>query len=188
MIQRSVLLYLFSILFLSCSRTLSFSTEPLSRISGVEIIAKNLTEDGNIFSSGDDEIAVFLLEGNFMPFKKSYTLNDECARIVMTVDGKSFVTSNMTLIIVEIDEERPFGDLRKIVSKHHKEMIDDYRKFEYLAIERYLGDDDVLYAGKLDPLNPSIDIQSSHRGDRYHYIISLLPPDCLLYTSDAADD
>lgn len=171
---KAIGLFAFVILVIACAQPLTESHLSLSKISGIEIIAENLSEDGNLFSSDDDEIGVFLLESEHLVLTNSFTFNRSNRVFKALAKEQSFLTSNTTLILIEIDEERSLEDLQNIVTKNYKAMIAHYRNYDYSSIERYLGHDDILYAGRLNSSIPMIDINSSHKGDQYHYIIKLI--------------
>lgn len=175
MIRSRIAGFLLLALWFSCSRSATVQSSNVYRIRGVEIFAHDLTEDGNMFASGNDEVAFFMIEGQSIFYAKVYTFDQACSQVTWQVTNASFITDDLTMVLIEMDEDRSLKQLRKIVSRHTEDILKDYTSYDYPRIEAYLGDDDILYAGKLEAEQPTIEIQSSHKGDQFHYTIELLP-------------
>lgn len=137
------------------------------------IEAINLTEDGSVLSSNDDEVLVFLYQlqdGQPMRFILSgqTTFNDN--RVSMTSLDVENQGINYLLVILEQDTNRPLNIYEDIIVENIDQMILDSRNKDYTSIETYLGDDDIIAIQKMKYPSEQVYVHyGSHKGDQYEY-------------------
>lgn len=142
----------------------------------------NLSEDMSALSSNDDELTLLLYD-----YKDSSATY--CAGGNTVLNGKKmsdtlyfknpYFRQNHTVIVflVETDSDKSQLLISYLVQKHAQELMKAYVKKDYLSIEKYIGDDDLLgvcvITGFQKNMPVHIKFKDIHRMDRFDYSILL---------------
>jgi hypothetical protein len=82
----------------------------------------------------------------------------------------------LLVILIEQDEDIPMERLDPVVRTHHADILEVFRRRDYIQIEKYLGDEDILgmeYVTLSEVNQSTLTFKGVYRLDRYHYEIFL---------------
>lgn len=179
--------------FLSCkSKTNLVSNTPImeSQIQPtqdsilVTIEALDISEDMSRFSSKNDEILVIIyeigpkspLEKPLYSFKKVLSNSDKFIHGSFNVDSINH-NSEVLFLLLEQDSETPLDQIDAIFRIHYKSIIEAFDNMDYLEIEKYLGNEDLMGYKVVKGIRRSagfdFDFKGVYKLDKFHYRISL---------------
>jgi hypothetical protein len=109
----------------------------------------NLSEDMSTLSSKNDEVLVLLYS-----FDDTLTLEDPLFSEYLILDSSNrkkqmpvFVsdrTENVLLIMAELDTDRSPEQVEKLIRKNFKGIMSCLDKRDLIALQQYVGDDDII--------------------------------------------
>lgn len=180
-------------LFLSGCRNLAMSgtqvleSEPvqltdLDSIS-IQIEAVNLSEDMSMVSSKNDELLLMLYQindsatpGEVVMIKRSvFDANRRVQEFRLPLIHK-IASDSLMCFLIEQDTDSPVEQLESAILVHFPSIIQAYQSRDYIALEKYLGDEDLLGVKKIPTrsLGPiSIRFRGVHKLDKYDYKVIL---------------
>ncbi len=126
------------------------SLEAVADSIKIHIESSNLSEDVSRVSSKNDELILLIYE-----IPDSLVLHPPAfhKKILFTKTNSSQVFDwikahnqkyDFICFLIEQDSQASFERINASIRIYHKEIYEHYRKKEYLGIEKYLGDEDVL--------------------------------------------
>lgn len=134
----------------------------------------NLSEDGSVLSTKDDEVLIFfylLKDGvpSELLFSKEQTFKAESPWFHVTINCEEEYPDYL-LVLLEQDTEQSIDQYDDIIRQHLDQMKTDHLQKDYQSIEAYLGDDDILAIQRItNDRSQAYNHHGSHRGDQYHY-------------------
>ena len=168
------------VILTSCASTSSIQLPDYLKHSifkGQEVLhieAINLSEDGSVLSTKDDEVIIFfysMIDGRPIEllFSKSQTFTKESPFFHVAINC---VEENGTylLVLLEQDSDQSIEQYDEMIRQHLSQMKKDHIQKDYQSIEQYLGDDDIIAIQEIpNKSDQSYEHHGSHRGDQYHY-------------------
>ncbi|NLR95034.1 hypothetical protein [Flammeovirga agarivorans] len=149
----------------------------IAQINKVEIIisSTNLSEDVSVVSTKNDEVLFLVYEIESeeyqSPLINEYFVLDS-SRMEISIEANLDKNRRYEYYLLEMDSHRDYLQLDPIIRIHHKAIKECFVKGDYLGIEKYLEDDDILDINELTmPINKSIN--SIYKIDRYSYQITM---------------
>lgn len=193
LMQKILIILMLSFTLASCSgtRNLTTSSTPVKEVEllatdslKLTIKAINLSEDMSRLSTKNDEILILLyelkdsLELDQFLFSKQLKLDEKNrSKIVWFSTNKELSKSRLILFLIEQDSGTPMEQIDPVIRVHYRPIINAYKSGDYLEIEKYLGDEDVLGIKTICELNTETPVQFSfngiHKLDKYEYSISI---------------
>lgn len=184
-------LFLFAFLILDISGNLYQDSEPEFKVVfqmrdslTVRVEAKELSEDLHVLSSKNDEILLLVYEqlDSLTPMQlvfKSELKFDQTNRVqkFRAPLEKWPIDGELLLFLIEQDSETPLAQLDPIISIQRHEIIKAYKNGDYVKMEEYLGDEDVLgirYISNWDQGNVNVKFKGFYKLDKFEYSIDLL--------------
>jgi len=177
MISRVILFSLiisFGLISCTTPKIIHQNISPPNRIS---ISAINLSEDGSIFSSGEDEILLLLFnysggQPTELMHTHSYTFNkkNEYYKIVT----EPLNVDSLLVVLIEMDTNNALEIIPEKIVSQHKELYSAYQNHDLMSIETILGDDDLLGIRAIGKDERSIEFKGAWRTDRYEYLVELI--------------
>jgi hypothetical protein len=147
----------------------------------VTITALNLSEDMSRLSSNNDELLFMIYEVKdslmldpFLLYER-FIFNDSI-RSKQFSFRKQKEGYTLLVILIEQDEDIPMERLDPVVRTHHADILEVFRRRDYIQIEKYLGDEDILgmeYVTLSEVNQSTLTFKGVYRLDRYHYEIFL---------------
>ncbi|MFY0598392.1 MAG: hypothetical protein JXR03_01890 [Cyclobacteriaceae bacterium] len=151
------------------------------------IKAIDLSEDLSRFSSNNDELLILVYEMN-----DSLTLGEPLLKKEINLDSaissKTLVfeswneplNGKLFFILIEQDSETPIEQIDPILRVHYKKIAQLFESRNYLGLETYLGDEDVLGIEILEKHKVANEgyafiISGVYKLDKYKYSISISP-------------
>ncbi len=182
---------LFAFLILDTCENLYQDSEPeinvgfqMSDSLTVRVEAKELSEDLHVLSSKNDEILLLIYEqiDSVAPMQlvlKSQLKFDQTNRVqeFKAPLEKWPIVGELLLFLIEQDSETPLAQLDPIISIQRHEIINAYRNGDYVMMEEYLGDEDVLgikHISNWDQGNVNIEFKGYYKLDKFEYSIDLI--------------
>ncbi|MCW3072647.1 MAG: hypothetical protein JWO44_2537 [Bacteroidetes bacterium] len=170
-----ICLFLFSI-----SSALSQENKTVPDSIRLEIVSSNLSEDMSTLSSNDDELLLLIYDytdstvTGSPAFTGYFTLHKKDQKVILPADPLgNFIQHDLLLFLIEIDSDKKPGDIEASVTHHYKELIAAYKLRDYLAIEKVIGDEDVLGIKVLPAFKPGKDneiiFSDIYKMDRFSY-------------------
>jgi hypothetical protein len=144
--------------------------------------SSNLSEDMSSLSSNNDEVAIFIYSftdsiiHNPPVFSANFVLTkNQMADTFNITSLKNNFSQTMILFLLELDTERSIQEMAPLLPTHCKKIIQAYTDRNYLEIENYLGDDDVLGIQIIKEFNhtSSFEFNDIYKMDRFSYKISI---------------
>ncbi len=150
----------------------------------IEIKALDLTEDMSRLSSGNDEVLLLIYDlKTENPLGESLCSDQKVLRSSDNVFYTGLPTegiakdASVLFLILEQDSETPMEQVDAIFRIHHAKIIQAYDNNDYLEMEKYLGDEDLIgYKIIKDIHRPetlSFDFRGVYKLDSYHYRIRI---------------
>ena len=149
----------------------------------VNIEAKDLSEDMNQMSTGNDEIIILIYD-----FSDSINLNSPLVSKQLlldksnsnktfrhNLDSAAYSVSKLLVFLIESDTDRSLETLEPVIRIHYKAIEKAYKNHDFNSIEKYLGDEDVLGVKTIN--NPDwnkglqVHFKGIHKLDFYDYRI-----------------
>ena len=191
--QRLLIILTLTFCLAACSGTKHLTTTS-TKVKEVELLATdslylsieaiNLSEDMSRLSTKNDEILILIyelkdsLELDQFLYNKHLKLDDKNrSKKVWLSTNRELSKSRLILFLIEQDSETPIEQIDPIIRVHYKQIINAYKSGNYLKIEKYLGDEDVLgikTISKLDSETPAqFNFKGIHKLDKYEYSVSI---------------
>jgi hypothetical protein len=146
----------------------------------ITVTSTNLSEN----MSGNDELLIICY-----PHHDSLALEEPLFRQKLRIDlkhlsrefkckpGPNAANRPLLLFLIEQDADLPVPQIDSTLRVSHREIIKAYKSGTYTAIERYLGDEDILGAKVISNLNFStatvIYFTGSYKLDKYEYQVTI---------------
>jgi hypothetical protein len=138
------------LIFFSCQapvKSTVTASKPFSGSLRVTVTGLNLSER----MSGDDEILVLcysypdsLSLGEPLFYRKLKVEANNLSQQFECAVKASALTERMLLVMLEQDEETPVSVIDPILRVNHRAIAKEFSTRNYMGIEKYLGDEDVL--------------------------------------------
>lgn len=150
----------------------------------IAIKALDLTEDMSSLSSGNDEVLLLIYElktenplgESLCSDQKVLSSSDNILYSGFNKDGMAQGASVLFLIL-EQDSETPVEQIDAIFRIHHAKILQAFDNSDYLELEKYLGDEDLIgykVINEMDhPETLGFDFTGVYKLDSYHYRIRL---------------
>ncbi|WP_435623514.1 hypothetical protein [Flagellimonas sp.] len=184
----SILLILY--LVLSCKST-SLLSENVSVIEekniqkeplfSITLKALNLSEDMSSLSTKNDEILLIIYDFTeknelgkpILAEQLTFDQNNRLSKI--TARSNNSKSDEYLVFLIEQDSEISIERIDPTIRIHYKKIIELYDSKDYLELEKYIGDEDLLGVAITDNLigKKTFDFQGFHKLDRYHYNVSI---------------
>ncbi|WP_044208712.1 hypothetical protein [Flammeovirga sp. OC4] len=166
--------FIYFVLLLFISNTITAQKSKFEII----ISSTNLSEDVSVLSTKNDEILflVYELDSNDYqpPVINEYFVLDS-SKMEIRIEAELDSNKNYQYYLLEMDSNRDYLQLDPIIRIHHKAIVEYFVQGDYLGIEKYLGDDDILSIDELTiPINKNIN--GIFKIDRYSYQIKMNKP------------
>lgn len=150
----------------------------VGEVNQIVITATNLSEDGSLLSSNEDELLFLLFEyahnrPDGLIVEATFTFDQTNRTFTTTVEAIGSDT-HMLVVLVELDSTRPSDQISDQVKNHHAALLRAYKMHDLAMIETILDDDDLLGIQVLDSSDREINFNGSWRMDRYAYRINLV--------------
>lgn len=191
--QRLLVIFMLIFVFASCrgTKNLTTTSTPSKEVElsatdslNLSIEAINLSEDMSRLSTKNDEILILIYElKDSLPmdqflFSKQLKLDEKNrSKNFWLTTHRELTKGRLILFLIEQDADTPVEQIDPILRVHYKPIIKAYRGGNYLEIEKYLGDEDVLgikTISKLDRETPAeFNFYGIHKLDKYEYSIRL---------------
>ena len=153
------------------------------RILKLIISSDDLSEDMSRLSSKNDEILLLFYKISDNPILDSPTHMEKFVFDKKEKNLKSIFIPNIDktkkfiLFLLEQDSETPIEQLDSTIRINYKKLIEIFNDKDYMEIEKYLGDEDILGIKIIDFQNinslKTINFQGVHRFDNYNYSIKI---------------
>jgi hypothetical protein len=109
----------------------------------------NLSEDMSTLSSKNDEVLILLYSFDDTvklkdPLLSAYFILDSANRKKQMPLVTPDQSVNILLVLAELDTERSPEQVEKLVRKNFKEIMDCLDKRDLIALQQYIGDDDII--------------------------------------------
>ena len=180
------------LLVIACkgSQTLPITSSELKLINiapqdsiSLSIEAIDLSEDMSVLSTKNDEILLLIFEQqdsmelseSLLSKRLKFDENKRFRQFTFTLDRR-IVDSSLLLFLIEQDAETPIEQLEPIIRIHYSSIIEAYSSRNYLQIEKYLGDEDilgVLHIRELVSTPAQFRFQGVHKMDKFEYLIRI---------------
>lgn len=156
--------------------TLSVFAQSDSAKATLKIQALDLSENMSRLSTKDDEVIVLL----YIQADSGKTLSAPVFQSEFVLDSAhkekifkelSLTKSTYLLFILERDDERTLEQIDPIFRVYYSEISKLFLKKDWLALEKYLGDSDLLFYTTLNGSSTQ-EIKSRQNLDSYHYRIT----------------
>lgn len=178
---------------LSCKskkKVLSLTSSTESDVSSkrdtvpIEIKALDLTEDMSRLSSNNDEVLLLIYElktdnhlgESLCSNKKVLSISDNILHSGFSTDHIA-IGSSVLFLILEQDSETAVEQVDAIFRIHYAQILRAFDSRNYLEIEKYLGDEDLIGYKVIKEINHSVMLSFEFRGvyklDSYHYRIRI---------------
>ncbi|BDD05166.1 hypothetical protein [Aureibacter tunicatorum] len=139
------------------------------------ISASNLSEDASLLSSNNDEVLFLVykdVDGDLgKPVIVEYFVFDSL-NTKASFDINLDQTSSYKYFLLEMDSDRDYIQIDPILRVHHQAIKECHEKHDYLAVEKYLSDEDILGLGEFK-IPDEIDIKGIYKIDKYSYQINI---------------
>lgn len=148
----------------------------------VSINALNLSEDMSTLSSKNDEVLLLIYAFDDTtkldkPILAKYTVLDSAQRKSMMTFAVSNDQSDILLILAELDTDRTPDVAEKMIRTNFRNIIACLDKKDLVALQKYVGDDDIIGIKKLEKTDLTKGISFSFQGryklDKFLYRIEL---------------
>ncbi len=149
----------------------------------ISINAIDLSEDMSLLSTKNDEVLILIYTFTNSGVLDSPVLSKELVfdkrirlKEVEFSPNKNLLKDGGLFFLIEKDSEATIEQLDPIIRIHYQKIIRAFESKDYLEIERYLGDDDLLGVQVIPELgNTPIQLKFSgtHKLDSYDYQITL---------------
>lgn len=164
-------------------------SEPTSLISKQDSVfitlhAINLSEDLSRLSSGNDEILLLIYQCldttilDYPVFSEQLLFTDTDRVKKINFKSQDISTENSLLIIlIERDSETPLEQLDPIIRIQLSRLLSAFGSNDYLELEKYLGDEDLLgmkflHNFKLHP-QANFSFEGIQKLDKFEYQVSI---------------
>ncbi len=169
---------------LSHNFDLKIEETKLEKVIKIEINGQNLSEDMNMFSSMDDEI-IFqiyqqidstILENPIISENFVFDEKNRVHKINLAADLFQ-ETQKYLLLVIEYDSDKSSEQRNPVWRIYHQEITALYKNGDRVAIDKYLGKDDLLglkqLAGTTILNGTNIEFKGFHKMDKYLYTITI---------------
>ncbi|WP_462253617.1 hypothetical protein [Ekhidna sp.] len=142
----------------------------------VIVSSSDLSEDFSVVSSKSDELMLFVYdytnskELNEPAMVKKFNFSKGNMEIEFDWNVQNEV-NNYILFLIELDSDNNELQIDPILRIHYTNLIEAYEKRNYLGIEKYLGDDDLLGYAKFS-IPSTQTIKGVYKLDKFHYTIT----------------
>lgn len=161
---------------ISCSVSKSTSDQN-SPVNQITITSTNLSEDGTLLSSQEDELLLLLFNyPNDQPAEQlalePFTFSRTTRSYTFDIDIKYSDTPKL-IALIEIDSSLSPSEIEQKLRQHCLSLIQASKMHDLKAIELLLGDEDLLGIKIIAPNDRLIKFNGTWRMDRYEYQINL---------------
>lgn len=148
----------------------------------VSINAVNLSEDMSTLSSKNDELLLLIYTFDDttklnQPILTAYFVLDSAQRKNTTTHTVSEGVNNLLLILAELDTDRTPDVAEKMIRKNFRSIMGCIERKDLIALQKYVGDDDIIGIKKLTKADRTKGINFSFQGryklDKFLYRIEL---------------
>jgi hypothetical protein len=142
----------------------------------------NLSEDMSTLSSKNDEVLMLLYSFDDTlklkdPLLSAYFVLDSANRkkqMPLVIPDQAV---NILLVLAELDTERSPEQVEKLVRKNFKEIMDCLDKRDLIALQQYIGDDDIIgikiLKAKERSVKTTFSFQGRYKLDKFLYRIEI---------------
>lgn len=146
--------------------------------------AIDLSEDMSRLSTKNDELLILIYElqdslilDQFL-FSKELKLDEKNrSKTTWFSTNKNLTKSKLLFLLIEQDSETPIEQIDPIVRIHYQQIIKAFESGNYIEIEKFLGDEDVLGIKTISKLSNRTSIKfrfsGIHKLDKFEYVIRL---------------
>jgi hypothetical protein len=148
----------------------------------ITVTALNLSEN----LSRNDEVLIigYLYNDTTMLdeaiFHKRIVLDlEHPSRVLVCKLPRVIETKPLLIVLIELDAELPFPKIDSVLRVSHKAILQEFNKRNYSGIEKYLGDEDVLWIRLIQRLDYTqknvFRFSGIYKLDKYEYEIQTDP-------------
>lgn len=149
----------------------------------ISIEAKKLSEDMHILSSKNDEILLLIYEQSDstelirLILQKDFLFDRENRfdqfKIALDI---SQIEGRLIFFLIEQDSETPIEQIDPIIRVQYVQIIDAFEAGDYVLMEKYIGDEDLLginYLSDFKRENIELEFAGFYKLDKFQYLINL---------------
>jgi len=170
--------FIFLLVALSISHYLSAQSD--STNCTISLKAIDLSENMSRLSTKDDEVILLLYkktnseETLHAPVCQTEFVLDS-TRKEKTLTNLTLQNSNYLIFILERDDERTIEQIDPIFRVYYQEIAKLYAKKDWLGLEKYMGDSDLLgyVEFSLSKSESEIEFKGRQNMDSYHYKLTI---------------
>lgn len=148
-----------------------------SSVVKISVNSTNLSEDLSVASSKNDELMLIIYESpdgidelNEPIFITKFTFDDN--RMSSILEWKlSSISGKFIFFLIERDSERTELQIDPVLRIHSENIIDCFDQRDYLCIEKYLDDEDLLGYGKFQIPSSHL-LNGVYKLDKFSYSIT----------------
>lgn len=168
----------FSVLTVWILAALCVLAQPDTTTIKVTVSSSNLSEDLTIASSKSDELILLIYEFsdeseelNKPTLVRNFNLRE--GKMETSFDWKTAngISQNYLLFLIEVDSDKSDLQIDPILRIHHRRIIERFENRDYLGIEKYLGDEDLLGYRKFS-VPSTHQLRGVYKLDKFDYSIT----------------
>lgn len=95
----------------------------------------------------------------------------------ISLSRSSLIGNNLLFILIERDSETPIEQIDPIIRVHYNEIYRVFKERNYIEIEKYLGDEDILGMKMISNFEETtiveFEMKGVHKMDKYEYRIKI---------------
>jgi hypothetical protein len=140
------------------------------------VSSTDLSEDMSLGSTKNDELLLLIYKvENDSAVLKELTYDtafvfDKDHRVIQ-LEWMGQNNSKYLYFLLELDSDKTSIQLDPVLRVYYKEVLAAFNKRDYTAIEKYLGDEDVLVANYFT-IPHAEDHKGVYKADKYHYALN----------------
>ncbi len=142
----------------------------------LRVSSTDLSEDMSLSSTKNDELLllIYKIENDTTPLRElvydtAFVFDKD--RRVIQLEWMGQENSKYLYFLLELDSDKTSVQLDPVLRIYYKEVLAAFNKRDYTAIEKYLGDEDVLVANYFT-IPHAEDHKGVYKADKYHYSLN----------------